>query len=81
VESYFNSGIQIFSVDREEKHRLGHLVALTGFLMVPLGGIGYSFLEVNEFAGVASAVTGFLVFLLGAELAFRTKEDSTSEDS
>jgi uncharacterized membrane protein len=63
-------------VEREKKHQLGQLVALIGFLMIPLGAIVYSYMHLSSSFGAGTAVLGFLIFISGAELAFKTKEDS-----
>lgn len=60
-------------MERTDKHRLGQLLALIGFLMVPLGGLGYSFLTLNPTLGAGSALIGFLIFLVGAELTLRNQ--------
>lgn len=68
-------------MEREKYHQLGQLVALIGFLMVPLGGIVYSYYELGDTVGIGSTVLGFLIFIAGAEFAYKTKEDSPGEDS
>lgn len=65
-------------MEREKKHQLAQLVALIGFLIVPLGGVVYSYLELQPVLGAGVAILGFVVFLAGAELAFKTKEGSES---
>jgi len=72
-------GNKLCAVEREDKHRLGQLLALIGFLMVPLGGLGYSFFTLDSSLGAGSAVMGFLLFLAGAELALRNHMPDDSD--
>lgn len=72
---------KVCSVEKDRKRKLGELLALIGFLMVPLGGLGYSFFSLESTLGVISAVTGFLLFLGGAELALRNGAGHESSES
>ena len=68
-------------MERQDKHRLGQLLALIGFLMVPLGGLVYSFFTLDSSVGAGSAIFGFLLFLVGAELALRNGKHHGPDDS
>lgn len=61
-------------MERSTKHRIGQLLVALGFLSVVFGGLGLGFLTLDTrlFAGIAGV--GFLVFVLGAEIALRTRK-------
>ncbi|WP_414838093.1 hypothetical protein ACK3SF_01685 [Candidatus Nanosalina sp. VS9-1] len=55
-------------------------MSILGFAMVVLVGLFYSFVSLNAEAGVVLVVLGFVLFVIGAELALRNQKHVESGD-
>lgn len=60
-------------MDRQFKHDLGYWMSVFGFAVVLFGGLLYPFATLDPVWSVYLAAGGFVVFLVGAELALRNQ--------
>ncbi len=70
---YSNTSIQL-TVDTEDKHVLGYWLSILGFATVVFIGLFYSFVNLDPQLAFWTLIGGFLVFLLGAELALNNQK-------
>ena len=58
----------------EDKHDLGYWLSIFGFALVVFVGLFYSFVRIKPNVAFWVVVTGFMVFVVGAELALRNQK-------
>jgi|GEM_PF-1874533 len=61
-------------MDGEDKHDLGYWLSILGFALVIVFGLFYGFVTSDGEVAFWGVVFGFVVFVVGAELALRNQK-------
>jgi len=61
-------------MNSERKHFIGYWMSIIGFALLVSGGLFHSALSLDAPVGMISAILGFVMFLVGAELALNNHE-------
>ncbi|MFB6245279.1 MAG: hypothetical protein ABEJ03_02935 [Candidatus Nanohaloarchaea archaeon] len=64
-------------MESERKHKVGFLMAVSGFLLMIVSGFFYSLVSLGAATGTLFVLIGFALFLVGAEFAMSNREEDT----